>query len=60
MGAWDIEVLFLAKKLNYKIESVPIIWHYSSSKRLSVISEPIRFIIDIFTIRYFDIFGKYS
>lgn len=60
MGPFDIELLFLAKKLNYKIISVPVIWQYFKSKRLSILTEPARFLFDIFRIRLFDILGKYE
>ena len=58
MGPFDIELLFLAKKFKYNIISVPISWEYFPSKRLSVLSEPLRFLYDIFTIRKFDLLGK--
>ena len=60
MGPFDIELLYLSKKLNYKIYQVPIIWRYFPSKRLSVVAEPAKFLIDIFKIKLFDILGKYE
>lgn len=60
MGPWDIELLFLAKKLNYQIVCVPVTWQYFPSKRLSVFGEPSRFIFDILRIKWFDISGKYN
>lgn len=60
MGPFDIELLFLAKKLNYKIVEVPVTWQYFPSKRLSIISEPAEFLFDILRIRLFEILGKYE
>lgn len=60
MGPWDIELLFLAKKGKLKIAQVPVIWQYFPSRRLSVISEPARFIFDILRIRQFYLLGKYG
>ena len=60
MGPWDIELLFLAKKAKLKIAQVPVTWQYFPSRRLSVISEPARFIFDILRIRQFYLLGKYK
>lgn len=60
MGPWDIELLFLAKKGKFKIAQVPVTWQYFPSKRLSVISEPVKFLIDIFKIKLFDLLGRYN
>lgn len=60
MGPFDIELLFLARKLNYKIVEVPVVWQYFPSKRLSVLAEPIKFVFDILRIKLFDILGTYK
>lgn len=60
MGPWDIELLFLARKFNYKIAEVPIRWRYRPSKRLSSLSEIFHFILDIALIKFFDLVGKYD
>jgi len=60
MGPFDIELLFLAHKFGYKIISVPVIWHYFPSHRLSTLAEPLKFILDILRIRLYDWLGKYG
>lgn len=60
MGPFDIELLYLSKKLNYKIVEVPVIWQYFPSRRLSIISEPTKFLFDIARIRLFDALGNYG
>lgn len=60
MGPWDIELLFLAKRAKLKIAQVPVTWRYFPSKRLSIFSEPARFILDILRIRLFSFLGKYD
>ncbi len=60
MGPWDIEVLFLARKLGCKIVSIPVTWHYVPSRRLAVFKEPLRFVWDILLIRLFSVLGKYD
>ncbi len=60
MGPFDIELLYLAKKLNYKIVEVPVTWQYFPSRRLSIISEPTKFLFDIARIRLFNTLGNYN
>lgn len=60
MGPWDIELLFLAKKLGHNVKEIPVTWRYSPSRRLALFSEGTKFLVDIFLIRYFDIMGKYK
>jgi len=59
MGAFDVELLYLAKKKGYKIVSVPVEWVYAKSGRLSFV-EPFWMFLDILKIRIFDILGKYK
>lgn len=59
MGAFDIEVLFLARKLGYKIESVYVYWEAFQSDRLTI-SEPLKMLRDIIKIRLFDLLGEYK
>lgn len=54
MGAFDAEILFLAKKNNYKIAAIPVSWTYFKSGRLSL-SEPFKMARDILLIRLADL-----
>ena len=60
MGAWDIEVLFLAKKTGYKIAEIPVRWVKISGKHLNPWKEPLMMIKDALKIRIFDLRGKYQ
>lgn len=60
MGAFDVEALFLAKKLGAKIEQVPVSWVKIISKRLNFWKEPLKMAIDVFKVRIFDILGRYN
>lgn len=59
-AGFDIEVLFLAKKLNYKIKEVPVNWHYVDTRRVSPIKDSWRGFWDLVKIRLNDLRGKYD
>jgi len=60
LGAWDAEVLFIARKLGYKIKEVPVEWTYVKTTRLNVLSDSFKMARDILLIRLNDIKGKYK
>lgn len=59
-GAFDVELLFLAKKYNYKISEVPIEWHHHETDRVDPIKDSLRMLRDIMLIRQADFKGKYK
>jgi glycosyltransferase involved in cell wall biosynthesis len=60
MGAFDVEVLYLAKKLGYKIKEVPTTWTYVKTSRLNPLRDSIKMTIDVFKIRLNDLRGLYK
>lgn len=60
MGAFDVEALFLAKKLGCRIAQVPVEWMKVEGTRLNPVTEPIKMAIDTFRVRLFDILGRYN
>lgn len=59
-GAFDVELLFLAKKYGLKIKEVPIKWQHNESDRVSPIKDSLRMLKDIIAIRLADLHGKYK
>lgn len=59
-GAWDVEVLFIARKLGYKVKQIPVTWVYVKSKRFNPIANSVKMAIDVLKIRLNDIRGKYK
>ena len=59
-GAFDVELLFLAKKFNIKTVEVPIVWHHVKTQRVNPIKDSLKMFIDIIKIRIYDILGKYE
>ncbi len=58
-GAFDVELLFLAKKNGFKIKEVPILWQHYHTDRVSPIKDSLRMFKDIIKIRVADLMGKY-
>lgn len=59
-GAFDVEVLFLARKFGFKVKELPVIWKHHESDRVSPIKDSVRMLRDIVKIRIAWALGKYG
>lgn len=59
-AGFDVELLFLAQKMGYKIKEVPVEWLYVETRRVSPIKDSIEALEDLTTIKLNDISGKYK
>lgn len=59
-AGFDVEALFLAKKLGFNIAEVEVNWHYVGTERVQLINDSIEAIKDMLRIRWNDLNGKYS
>lgn len=59
-AGFDIEVLFLARKLGYRIREVPVEWHYVETRRVNPVKDSIQGLQDIVRIRLNALAGKYG
>jgi len=59
-AGFDIEALFLAKKLGFKIKEVPVEWHYVETRRVSPIKDSWQGLVDMLRIRINAWQGKYT
>lgn len=59
-AGFDIEVLYLAKKLGYSIKEVPVEWHYVETRRVSPLKDSLQGFIDILRIRLNALRGVYK
>ncbi len=59
-GAFDVELLFLARKNNLKIKEVGVAWSHYASDRVNPLKDSYRMLRDIIKIRLADLGGKYS
>lgn len=58
-AGFDVEVLYLAKKYNFKIAEVKVDWKYVDTERVQVIKDALAAIYDMLRIRLNDLLGKY-
>jgi len=59
-AGFDLEFLFLARKLGYKLKEVPVLWHYVGSRRVSAIKDSWRGFKDMILLRINDFKGVYK
>jgi dolichyl-phosphate beta-glucosyltransferase len=57
--AYDVELLFLARKRGYRIAEVPVEWHYGVETKVSPLRDSIRNLRDVLRVRLNDWQGKY-
>lgn len=48
--AFDVEVLFLAEKLGYKVKEVPVIWEYVKTRKIDYFKESISMVQETFRV----------
>ncbi len=59
-AGFDLEFLFLAQKLKYKIEEIPVTWKHVETKNVNFVKDSIETIRDIITIKYYELTNKYK
>lgn len=59
-AGFDVELLFLAQKMRYKIKEVPVGWLYVETRRVSPIKDSIDGFLDLLKIKLNDLQGKYG
>lgn len=57
---FDVEILFIAKKLGYKIKEIPVVWLNSPETKVSAVKDSARMFMDLVRIRINDLKGKYK
>ncbi len=60
LGAFDVEVLYLARKMGYKIKEVPVTWRYVESTRLDPLRDSWKMFWDVIRVRVNDLRGLYN
>lgn len=58
-AAFDVELLYIARKLGFKIKEVPVSWLYVETRRVSPIRDSVEGVLDLLRIRLNIISGKY-
>jgi dolichyl-phosphate beta-glucosyltransferase len=58
--AFDVEVLFIARRAGLRIREQPIEWHYREQSRVSLVRDPVRMVRDLVKIRLNALRGAYT
>lgn len=59
-AAFDVELLYIARKMRFKIKEVPVSWLYVETRRVSPIRDSVEGVLDLIRIRANIIAGKYK
>jgi glycosyltransferase involved in cell wall biosynthesis len=59
-GAFDVEVLYCAKHLGYKIKDVPVKWNYVATTRLNALGNSYKMARDVVRIKILGLKGAYA
>lgn len=59
-SGFDVELLYIAKKMGYKIKEVPVSWLYVESRRVNVVRDSIAGLKELFIIRANSFKGIYD
>ena len=58
--SFDLELLYLANKLGYRVAEVPVHWFDAPGSKVDSVRDSIRFFRDIFTLRRLERLGMYE
>ncbi len=59
-AGFDVELLYLAQKMKYKVKEVPVNWLYVETRRVSPLKDSIEGFLDLIRIKINDIRGQYN
>ena len=57
---FDPEILFLARKLRFKVEEVPVLWGHSGGARINPVIDGARMFQEMLRVRWYSITGAYE
>ena len=57
---FDPEILFLARKMGYKVEEVPVLWGHSGGARINPVTDGMRMFQEMLRVRWYSINGEYA
>jgi hypothetical protein len=59
LTGFDVEVLFLAVRLGYRVKEQPVEWRYGEQSKVSPLRESVRMFLDVARVRLNDWRGRY-
>lgn len=58
--SFDVEVLFIARRLGYRIVEIPIPWYFNAESRIRLAQDSYRMALDLMIIRWKGLRGRYD
>lgn len=58
-AGFDLEVLYLARKLKYKVSEVKVAWHHKDTERINPVKDSWEGLRDLFKVRINALMGRY-
>ena len=49
---FDVEILFIARRLSYRVVEVPVVWYYGNESKVSPIQDTLRMFRDLLQVRH--------
>lgn len=59
-AGFDLELLYIARRLGYKIKEVPVAWEYQGTMRVNPIKDSIEGLKDMLRVRWYALKGEYG
>ncbi len=59
-AGFDVEILFIAKRMGFRIKEVPVEWHYQETRHVNFTKDSIEGLKDLITIRVNSLKGIYG
>ena len=60
VSAFDVELLFLANRDGFRIEEIPVVWTHATGSKVRPGIDSVRMFVDVLTIRWNALRGKYN
>jgi len=57
---FDVEILYLARKKEFRIKEMPVSWFYSADTRMRYLSDGVKMVGELLRIRLNDLLGRYE
>jgi dolichyl-phosphate beta-glucosyltransferase len=58
--AFDVELLFIARKLGMRIKDVPVVWMHSRHSKVHILRDSLHMLTDLFRIKFYCLIGCYG
>lgn len=58
--AFDVEILYLARRLGYRVQVVPVRWRYVPGSKVRPVADTLRMVWDVLRVWAYGRFGRYT